>query len=98
MSRHRLVLFGRQYCGLCEHAKEVILGVRAKVPFEFDEVDIDKAKDRQWLRKYMFDVPVVHVNGAEVFRHRVEPAELERALRAAQTALPPTERPADGSK
>ncbi|KAH6579402.1 hypothetical protein BASA61_010260 [Batrachochytrium salamandrivorans] len=56
--------------------KETVLSVHNKVPFTFNEIDIDKRENKQWLRKYMLDVPVLHVNGKEAFKHRLEPHDL----------------------
>ncbi|KAJ8327092.1 hypothetical protein O5D80_004510 [Batrachochytrium dendrobatidis] len=82
--RASVILFAREHCGLCEHMKEAILAVQSKVPFDFCEIDIDKRENKNWLRKYMFDVPVVHVNGQEAFKHRLEDRDvlaLERLVK-----------------
>ncbi|KAL6048514.1 Glutaredoxin, variant 2 [Balamuthia mandrillaris] len=88
--RRAIRLFTKSDCGLCEDAKHVLLRVRSKVgpfaPFELEEVDIRKKENEEWMLKYCFDIPVVHLNGKEVFRHRVDEAKLEQLLRS-----PPSE-------
>jgi hypothetical protein len=39
-----------------------------------------------WYDRYVYDIPVVHVNGTEVARHRVDPVEFARHLHNAQQA------------
>ncbi|KAI8926112.1 glutaredoxin-like domain-containing protein [Entophlyctis helioformis] len=81
MARRLLVtLYARKYCGLCDHAKEVIEAVQAKVPFDLQEVDIDKPENKAWWRQYTYEVPVVHLNGQEIFRHRLQPQDLHDVL------------------
>ncbi|KAL6079134.1 Glutaredoxin family protein [Balamuthia mandrillaris] len=80
--RRAIRLFTKSDCGLCEEAKHVLLRVRSKVPFELEEVDIRRKENEEWMLKYCFDIPVVHLNGKEVFRHRVDEAKLEQLLRS----------------
>ncbi|TPX70693.1 hypothetical protein SpCBS45565_g01580 [Spizellomyces sp. 'palustris'] len=72
-----LTLFTKQYCGLCESAKETILRVQQKVPFVLTEVDIEQPANKEWLRKYMFDVPVLHAGDKLVGMHRFTEREVE---------------------
>ena len=61
-----VVLYTRQNCPLCEKAKAVLVegGISPR------EVDVDL--DLNLLRRFGDDVPVVYVDGAEAFRHRIE--------------------------
>ncbi|KAL6048513.1 Glutaredoxin [Balamuthia mandrillaris] len=61
--RRAIRLFTKSDCGLCEDAKHVLLRVRSKAPFELEEVDIRKKENEEWMLKYCFDIPVVHLNG-----------------------------------
>lgn len=69
-----VILYTRQNCPLCEKAKAVLLaeGVKPK------EVDVDL--DLELMRKFTNDVPVIYVDGAEAFRHHVEPEQLRLVL------------------
>jgi glutaredoxin len=73
-----VALYGREGCCLCDQAREILLRVRARHPFEFDERDIDT--DDSLLRAYLERIPVVTIDGVEVFELFVDEAELERRL------------------
>ncbi|KAJ3033581.1 hypothetical protein HK097_004794 [Rhizophlyctis rosea] len=79
-SKRILTLFTRKYCGICEDAKDQILAIQQKIPFTFNEVDIDQPQHRQYLRKYNFDIPVIHWNDSLLMMHRIERSDLEKAL------------------
>lgn len=74
----KLTFFTKQDCGLCEAAWFVIRKVRREIPFECEKVDITAEGNEAWFSRYRHDIPVVHLDGREVLRHRVE----ERTLRA----------------
>ena len=71
-------MYSRERCGLCDHARGVILGVRAEVPFEYEEVLIDAQPELE--REYGLRVPVVLVDGVERFEVEVPVAELREAV------------------
>jgi Glutaredoxin-like domain (DUF836) len=60
-------------------ARGVILSVRQRQPFAFDEIDIDT--DDELLREYLIRVPVVTVDGEERFEIAVDRDELEGLVR-----------------
>jgi glutaredoxin len=74
-----VVLFSRPGCHLCDEARAVIERVRASTPFVFDEVDIES--DDALVRDFGFRVPVVSVDGEELFEISVDPAALRSAVR-----------------
>ncbi len=76
---HEVVLYTRQGCGLCEHAKEAIAAVRREVEFAYREVDIDS--DAALFATHRTDIPVIEIDGRRAFKHRVEPAALRERLR-----------------
>lgn len=69
---HRVVLYARAGCHLCDVARETIAAVRARHPFELEELDIDT--DDGLVRDFGLRVPVVAVDGEEAFEIEV-PAE-----------------------
>jgi glutaredoxin len=71
-------MFGRQGCCLCEEARDVLLRVREKRPFVFEERDIDD--DETLLRTYLERIPVVTIDGQEVFDLFVDEGEFEQRL------------------
>ncbi|GAC1351174.1 MAG: glutaredoxin family protein [Polyangiales bacterium] len=78
---HRVTLYTRLGCHLCEEAKEVIERVRATQPFEFGTVDIDG--DPELVALYGLEIPVIAINGRRAFKYRVDEGALRaRLLRA----------------
>lgn len=72
-----LTLFSKRYCGLCEEAKEQLLNLQQRIPFELREIDIEK--DNKWIR-YTFDIPVLHIGDKIVMKHKIDLHELEKIL------------------
>ena len=52
--------------------------VRGTVPFAFEEVDIDGSDEL--VGEYGIRIPVVLVDGEELFEYRVDPGSLKAAL------------------
>jgi glutaredoxin len=73
-----VVLYGRPGCCLCDEAREVLLRVRGSHPFQFEERDIER--DDSLLRTYLERIPVVTIDGVEVFEFFVDEAELAQRL------------------
>jgi hypothetical protein len=57
----------------------VVLGVRARADFDFEEIDIS-GEDALEL-EYGIRIPVVAVDGKELFEISVDPRALEAAVR-----------------
>ena len=72
----QIVLYGRRGCHLCDDARVLLERVRADVPFELVERDIDL--DQRLLRRFLERIPVVALDGEELFELTVD----EPALRA----------------
>ncbi|KAF9927461.1 hypothetical protein BGZ75_002185 [Mortierella antarctica] len=64
----RLTLFTKANCGLCTTAKEALTRVQAKVDIY--------APGQEAAQKYMFDVPVVELQGRVAMMHRIDEAKL----------------------
>jgi hypothetical protein len=79
-----VVLYGRDGCCLCDDAREVLLRAQAKHPFVLQERDIDA--DDALQRAYLERIPVVEIDGVEVFEFFVDERELERRLTDPRTA------------
>ena len=75
----RLVLFSRPGCHLCDEAREVILAQRARSPFDFEEIDV--SADDALEMEYGLRIPVVTIDGREVFE-----VEVDRDRLAAEVA------------
>lgn len=74
-------MYSRTTCGLCDVAREKILAVRGEVPFDYEEVFVDRDPDLE--REYGLRVPVVLVDGVERFEVEVEETELRTLLAGA---------------
>jgi len=77
-----VTLFGRPDCHLCEEARAVLERVRAAHPFALEEVDIDA--DDELFKRYLERIPVVALDGEELFDFFVD----ERALRERLSGAP----------
>jgi glutaredoxin len=75
---HRVVLYSRPGCHLCDVAREVLLSTRERSPFEFEEVDIER--DDALELEYGIRIPVVDVDGEERFEIEIDRGELARLL------------------
>jgi glutaredoxin len=81
-AKAKVVIYTRPGCHLCDEAKSEI--ARADCPdlFQLEEVNIDD--DPELARRYGYDIPVVTINGAHVFKHRLDAADFLRELRLAR--------------
>jgi glutaredoxin len=73
-----VVLYTRAGCHLCEEALAVIERVRARVEFEFQQRDIEA--DDELLKRYLERIPVVAVDGRELFEFFVDEAALQASV------------------
>jgi glutaredoxin len=76
---HHVVLYGRHGCHLCEDAREALQRVHAQAPFELTEVDIES--DDALHARYLERIPVVALDGEELFDFFVDERELVTRLR-----------------
>jgi glutaredoxin len=75
----RVTLYTRAGCHLCDDARAVLLSERALTPFELEEVDIETSD--ALVAEYGVRIPVVALDGVEVFEYTVDPAALAAMLR-----------------
>jgi glutaredoxin len=73
-----VTLYGKPGCHLCDHAREVVERVRAEHPFELREVDV--SLDPVVHREYGERIPVLELDGEELFEFHVDEAELVRRV------------------
>jgi glutaredoxin len=78
MSTPTLTLYSRAGCHLCDEARAALERVRARSPFSLHEVDI--TTDDALHRRYLERIPVVSLNGEELFEFFVDEAALEDRL------------------
>ena len=73
-----VTLYGRPGCHLCDVAREALERVRADAPFELREIDIEG--DDELFKRYLERIPVVCLDGEELFEYHVDEATLRRRL------------------
>jgi glutaredoxin len=73
-----VTLYGKPGCHLCDDARAVVERVRAEHPFELREVDV--SLDPQLNREYGERIPVLALDGEELFDYFVEEAVLVQRL------------------
>jgi glutaredoxin len=71
-----LVLYGRPGCHLCDEARTVL----ERIGHPFEEVDIEG--DDELLARYLVRIPVVALDGAELYDFFVNEADLRGRLAA----------------
>ncbi len=76
--RPTVTLYGRPGCHLCDDARAALERVRARIPFVLDERDITASDE--WHRAYLVRIPVVCLDGEELFEYHVDEDALARRL------------------
>jgi Glutaredoxin-like domain (DUF836) len=73
-----VVLYGREGCCLCDDARQMLLRIRERQPFELSERDIES--DDALLANFLERIPVIEIDGVEEFELLIDEIELERRL------------------
>ena len=73
-----VTLYGRDGCHLCDDARAALERVRATHPFRLEEVDIEADDDLH--ARYLERIPVVALDGEELFQYFVDEEALRRTL------------------
>jgi glutaredoxin len=79
VAEHRVLMYSRRACHLCDEARDVLLVERERSSFAFEEIFIDG--DDRLEHEHGLRVPVVVVDGAEEFEFSVQPDRLRTLLR-----------------
>jgi glutaredoxin len=74
----QVTLYGKPGCHLCDDARVAVERVRAEHPFELREVDV--SLDPELNRAYGERIPVVELDGEELFEFFVDAEELRRRV------------------
>jgi glutaredoxin len=69
-----VTLYGKPGCHLCDDARAVVERVRTEHPFELREIDV--SLDPQLFREYGERIPVLELDGEELFEFHVDEAVL----------------------
>jgi glutaredoxin len=73
-----VTLYGRPGCHLCDDAREALKRVARRATFELQEVDI--TTDDALHARYLERIPVIALNGQELFDYHVDEDALERHI------------------
>ena len=73
------MVIGRDGCHLCDDAHEVVAAVAVERGISWRAADL--GEDPQWQAAYVYEIPVVLVDGVDIAHHRVTPDQLKAALR-----------------
>jgi glutaredoxin len=73
-----VTLYSRPGCHLCDEARAVLEKVRARAPFDVDEINIEA--DDVLHARYLERIPVVAIDGEELFEYFVDEESLMRRI------------------
>jgi glutaredoxin len=73
-----VTLYGRPGCHLCDDAREALERVRLRAPFRIEEIDI--TADDVLHARYLERIPVIAVDGEELFDYVVDEDALQRRI------------------
>jgi glutaredoxin len=73
-----VTLYSRPGCHLCDDARAALLRVRRDAPFELEEIDI--SADDVLHARYLERIPVVALDGEEIFEYFVDEHALMRRI------------------
>lgn len=72
--RHKVTLYGKPECCLCDEAMEVLRKVNAVIAFDLEKIDI--SRNPELLDAFGLKIPVIFVDGVQVFKYRVNEGRL----------------------
>ena len=78
MSVPHVIIYSRPGCHLCDEAKAAIVSAGCGDQFVLEEINIES--DDALLNKYKYDIPVITIDGAETFIHRVTREDFRHAI------------------
>jgi glutaredoxin len=73
-----VTLYSRPGCHLCDEARESLRRVQTRAPFTLREVDI--TTDDVLHARYLERIPVVSMNGQDLFEYEVDEESLARLI------------------
>ena len=73
-----VTLYSRPGCHLCDDAREALQRVHARAPFTLQEVDIET--DDALHARYLERLPVIALDGEELFDYFVDETALVRRI------------------
>lgn len=74
----KVVIYSRPGCHLCDEAKQIIAAAGRADEYTLDEINIES--DPDLINRYQNDIPVITINGIEMFKHRLTVEQFESAI------------------
>jgi len=74
----QVTLFSKPSCHLCEEMKREIARADCAEAYDLEEVNIES--DAKLFARYRYDIPVLNINGLDVFKHRLRAPEFKAYL------------------
>ena len=78
--RRQVILYTRPGCHLCDDAKKAMQAADCANEYTLQEINIES--DRELLRRYQYEIPVITIDGVEAFRHRLSSQAFRERLRS----------------
>lgn len=75
-----VTLYGRPGCHLCDDARDIVRRLAAELPFHLQDVDIES--DDTLHKAYLERIPVLALDGEELYDFFVDEADLRERLSA----------------
>eukprot|EP01083_Nonionella_stella_P303962 1054151_1 len=82
MAKHWLTLFTKHGCTLCEPVKFILKKTITMYPatLKYNEIDIEALGNEVWFEKYRYEIPIVHLDDEQIFKHSISERELHKIL------------------
>ncbi|MGI8315568.1 glutaredoxin family protein [Halobacillus mangrovi] len=75
---NKIIVYKKDRCPLCEEVESLIDLLELDFTIEREEIDIET--DEELLEKYMFEIPVLIVNGEEIEYRRIDYFSIKKRL------------------
>ncbi len=75
---HRVTVYSRPGCHLCDDVKAELERLRGRVAFELEVVNIDE--DVELQQRFGEEIPVVFIDGRKAFKYRLDSAAFLKRL------------------
>lgn len=76
----KLTLFSGPRCSLCDDAKLLLNDLKKERPFQLETVDIHAQGQEKWKRRYVYTIPVLHLDGKVIAQGRWNEGEIRNAI------------------
>lgn len=77
-TKPNVMIYSKPECCLCDKAKAILLKVQAEIPFTLRVIDI--SQNHTFFEKYQYVIPVVAINGLDIFVSKISEFRFRKAL------------------